>query len=270
MVIIVGMKLHCPKCSREKYWILRDGRFRCCQCRKAFSDPRKRVRIDPSTLRKVIQEFLLEHSTNTILSRVTISRYMLLRVLTLMRMVMVQDVPAVFEGTVEVDETYLGGQWKNKRHAVKSHQGQSKRGRGTTKQPVFGILCRSGKVWAELIDGVEAKQLQPKILKQVKQGSIVCSDTFCGYTGIAAKGYVHRLVNHSKGQYVDAKGNHSNGLEGFWGYLKRKLSAKGGIRKKHLPLYLGEYVWRYNHRTMNFKEQETYLIKTTYQYIRSE
>ena len=32
---------------------------------------------------------------------------------------MVQDVPAVFEGTVEVDETYLGGQWKNKRHAVK-------------------------------------------------------------------------------------------------------------------------------------------------------
>jgi transposase len=140
---------------------------------------------------------------------------------------------------------------------------------GTTKQPVFAILCRNGKVWAELIDGVEAKQLPPKILKQVKQGSIICSDTWRGYTGITAKEYVHRLINHSKGQYGDAKRNHINGLEGFWGDLKGKLSAKGGIRKKHLPLYLGEYVWRYNHRTMNFKEQETYLIKTTYQYIGS-
>lgn len=188
MVTIVRMKLHCPKCSSGKYWILGDGRFRCCGCRKTFSDPRSRVRISHFTVKKVIQEFLLEHSSNTILSRVTISRYMLLRILTLVRMVMVQDVPAVFEGTVEVDETYLGGQWKNKRHAVKCRQGQSKRGRGTTKQPVFGILCRSGKVWAELIDGVEAKQLPPKILKQVKKGSIVCSDTWRGYTGIAAKG----------------------------------------------------------------------------------
>jgi transposase-like protein len=138
------------------------------------------------------QEFLLEHSSNTVLSRVNISRYMLLKVLTLVRMVMVQDVPAVFEGTGEVDETYLGGQWKNERHAVKCRHGQSKRGRGTTKQPVFGILCRSGKVWAELIDGVEAKQLQPKILKQVKKGSIVCSDTWRGYTGIAAKGGIRK------------------------------------------------------------------------------
>ena len=112
------MKFHCPKCSSEKYWILRDGRFRCCECRKAFSDPRKRVRINHSTVRKVIQGFLLEHSSNTILSRVNISRYMLLKVLTLVRMVMVQDVPAVFEGTVEVDETYLGGEKQTSRGKV--------------------------------------------------------------------------------------------------------------------------------------------------------
>jgi len=47
------------------------------------------------------------------------------------------------------------------------------------------------------------------------------------------KGYVHRLVNHSRNEYSDGKGNHINGLEGFWGYLKRKLSAKGGIRRKN-------------------------------------
>jgi len=50
----------------------------------------------------------------------------------------------------------------------------------------------------------------------------------------AAKGYVHRLIKHNKGEYSDGKGNHINGLEGFWGYLKRRLSAKGGIRKERL------------------------------------
>ncbi len=59
-----------------------------------------------------------------------------------------------------------------------------------------------------------------------------------------------------------------NGLEGFWGYLKRKLAAKGGIRQEHLHLYLGEYVWRYNYRHMNLKEQENYLMKLLKKYIR--
>jgi transposase-like protein len=60
-------------------------------------------------------------------------------------------------------------------------------------------------------------------------------------------------VNHGKRQYSDGKGNHINGLEGFWGYLKRKLASKGGIRREKLPLYLGEYVWRYYHRKENDK-----------------
>ena len=68
---------------------------------------------------------------------------------------------------------------------------ESKRGRGTTKQPVFGILCRNGKVFAELIDSVEAGDLQPIIERKVKRGSVVCSDTWRGYTGLAVKGYVH-------------------------------------------------------------------------------
>jgi len=50
-------------------------------------------------------------------------------------------------------------------------------------------------------------------------------------------------VDHSKGEYSDGKGNHINGLEGFWGYLKRILASKGGIRKDKLHLYLGEFVW---------------------------
>ena len=79
--------------------------------------------------------------------------------------------------------------------------------------------------------------------------------------GLAAKGYVHRLVKHHKGEYSDRKGNHINGLEGFWGYLKRRLAAKGGIRKERLPLYLAEYVWRYNHRNDSIQIQKILIMK---------
>jgi len=51
-----------------------------------------------------------------------------------------------------------------------------------------------------------------------------------------------------------AGGNHINCLESFWGYLKRRLAPKGGIRER-LPLYLAEYVWRYNHRSLSLEQQ---------------
>ncbi len=58
-------------------------------------------------------------------------------------------------------------------------------------------------------------------------------------------------------EYVDKnnKSNHINGLEGFFGYLKRQLAARGGIRKNRLPLYLAEYVWRYNNRDLPIEKQ---------------
>jgi transposase len=204
------------------------------------------LRLTKDQWKEIIRWFLLEQSSQNIAIRTSINRLRVLRSLTIIRRALTKDVPGIFSGTVEVDETYLGGQWKNKRRSVRD-QG-SKRGRGTKKQPVFGILCRNGTVWAEVVDDVGAETLQPLISRKVSTGSIVCSDTWKAYTGIAARGFVHRLVNHGEQQYSDGKGNHINGLEGFWGYLKRKLVSKGGIRREKLPLYLGEYVWRYNHR----------------------
>lgn len=251
------MKIKCSHCNNKDYWPLSDGRLKCKSCYRKFSRPKI---LDRKLLKQIVSEFLLEHSTNIILDRVNISKRKLLDILTLLRIEMTKDVPNVFEGIVEVDETYVGGKWKNKATKDKQKLGKTKRGRGTFKQPVFGILCRKGQVFAEVVESVEAESLQPIIEKKVKKGSVICSDTWRGYTGIATKGYVHRLVNHSKNEYSDGKGGHINGLEGFWGYLKRKLSAKGGIRRKKLPIYLGEYVWRYNHRKFSLKEQENLLF----------
>lgn len=252
------IQLKCLRCHNNKFWRLRNGRFRCSKCRYTFTPkPPRNIRL----LKRIIQEFVLEHSTNIILSRVKISKYKLLKILTQLRIAMTKDVAEVFSGIVEVDETYLGGQMKNKRKKIKLKLGKNRRGFGTIKQPVFGILCREGKVYAEIVPDTEARDLQPLIERQVKKGSTICSDGWRAYTGLAAKGYVHRLVDHSKNEYSDKKGGHINGLEGFWGYLKRKLTAKGGIRRKRLPIYLGEYVWRYNQRKLPLKERENLLFK---------
>jgi len=178
---------------------------------------------------------------------------------------MIRDVPEVFSGTVEVDETYLGGQKKNKRKSQLRKEKEifgkeSKRGFGTTKQAVFGILARSGKVFAKLVDNTEAKDLIPIIKKKVKAGSQICSDTWRAYTGLATRGYVHRTVEHQKKEYAIGK-NHINGLEGFFGYLKRKLAAKGGVRREYLSLFLSEYVWRYNYRQLMVDQKVNRLLK---------
>ena len=68
-----------------------------------------------------------------------------------------------------------------------------------------------------------------------------------------------RVVAHSQKEYVKGK-THINGLEGFSGYLKRQLTS-GGVRRERLPAYLAEYVWRYNHREQQVKQQVNRLLK---------
>jgi len=239
-------KITCPKCKGKKLYKMRAGRRRCSQCKYDFTPHRLPLRLTREEWKEILHLFLMEQSSNSIVEQTGLEKKRVLRALTKVRLVLAREVPQIFSGTVEVDETYLGGAWRNKRKVVRDTG--TRRGRGTLKQPVFGILSRNGKVWAEIVDKVDEGTLLPLITKRVEQGSTVCSDTWKAYTGIAAKGYVHRLVNHGEGNYIDGKGNHINGLEGFWGYLKRKLASKGGITRRKLPLYLAEYVWRYNHR----------------------
>jgi len=253
------VKIQCPKCRSKKVYLLGNKKRRCSICQYEFTPHRLPLRLTRDQWKDIINWFLLEQSSQNISIRTSLERRRVMRALTIVRRALTKDVPEIFSGTVEVDETYLGGQWKNKRKTIRDMG--TKRGRGTKKQPVFGILCRNGTVWAEVVDDVEAGTLQPLISKKVSIGSIVCSDTWKAYTGIAARGYVHRLVNHGERQYSDGKGNHINGLEGFWGFLKRKLVSKGGIRKEKLPLYLGEYVWRYNHRNDSDKDKIKRIIK---------
>jgi len=249
----------CPRCSNAKLYKVRRNKLKCSSCRYEWRPDSLPLHLEKSQWREILSLFLYGLSSNKISEITGLGINRIQRAMTSARQAMMTDTPEKFGGTVEVDETYLGGQWKNKRKISKGSG--SKRGKGTTKQPVFGILCRDGQVWAEIVPDTKAETLMPIIEGKVKYGSTVCSDMWTAYTGVASKGFVHRLVDHGKREFSDNRGGHINGLEGFWGYLKRQLASKGGVRRSRLHLFLAEYVWKYNHRKQDIKSQISRLIR---------
>ncbi len=121
-----------------------DGKRHCARCHYEFIPHKLPLTLSRQEWKVIIHLFLMEQSSNSIAEQTGFDKQRVIRTLTRIRLIMIKDVPDIFSGTVEVDETYLGGQWKIKRKTIRD-QG-TKRGRGTKKQPVFGILCRNGTV----------------------------------------------------------------------------------------------------------------------------
>lgn len=169
-----------------------------------------------------------------------------------------------FKGTIELDESFYGGTFKNLRKRVRlelRRLGLAKRGGGAKyrKQPVFGIFKRNGHIYLEPIPETKAKILAPIITKRIKIGSNVFSDTGSWYSGLVGLGYVHRTVDHGKEEYVNGE-VHINGLEGFWGLSKTNMHTYKGIKKKNWLLYLKEMEFRYNNRMMDFDQIVTKIV----------
>ena len=142
-------------------------------------------------------------------------------------------------GTVEADETYVGGK-----------RSGGKRGRGApNKTIVFGMLERGGDIMANVVPNVRKRTLHPIIAENVEPGSTVHTDELGSYSGLDRAGYRHETVNHGLGEYVSGD-SHVNAVEGFWARLK--LSIRGThvhVSQKHLQKYVKEFEYRYNMRT---------------------
>ena len=155
-----------------------------------------------------------------------------------------------------VIQTYVGGSWKNK--AVHIRRQGTKRGRGTSKQPIFGVIERNGRgasrvrVW--LTQNTKNRVLLPHIRATVSQGSVIYTDGRKGYRQLPRYGYQHDWVDHEAGEYVRGQ-VHTQNIDGYWGLLKTHLDSIGGIRKERLRLFIGEHVWRFNFRHLTRKEQ---------------
>jgi transposase-like protein len=141
-------------------------------------------------------------------------------------------------GVVEVDESFFGPA------RIRGRPGPRKRGRGTLKQPVFGIYERAGSVYTELITDCSAKTLQAIIRGKVSPESIIHSDGWRGYDGLVDVGYdKHFRINKTRA--FAEKSVHINGIEAFWSFTKRRLAKFNGV-KQNFEIHLKECEWRYN------------------------
>jgi len=207
------------------------------------------------TWQLAVRTFIRERSLLRVAAEASVSPKTAQRMTHLFRECMTRESWEPCSGIFEMDETYIGGQRKNKRLHIRRIK--TRRGHGTDKLPIVGLFSRStGKV----LVAVEPKKLdihfiRSMIRESVVRGSSIYTDGFKMYRSIPEDGYVHRFVDHEGGEYV-RDDVHTNNIEGFWGILKRKMSCIGGMRRKYLSLFVGEIVWRFNHRTQPLKEQE--------------
>lgn len=143
----------------------------------------------------------------------------------------------LLRGIVEMDECYIGGK-------PRKGSGPHKRGRGTSKAPVVGVLERGGNVIARPVD--KAKLNSKSLAKFVRDNidvadAILITDEYSGY--IKIRSFMrHAVINHQVA-YVDGE-IHTNSIESFWGLLKRGITGQyHRVTLRHLHQYITEFCY---------------------------
>ncbi len=142
-------------------------------------------------------------------------------------------------GTVEVDETYVGGK----------RRGETGRpGAGSKMAAVLGMAERGGKVIAVKTENVQSATVMPVITAHILPRTNVYTDEYRIYNPLRSRGYAHRRIHHASKVYV-AGTVHTNTIEGFWSLIKRSINGVyHAVSHKYLQSYLNEYSFRWNHR----------------------
>lgn len=202
-----------------------------------------RAKISPAKFRQLVRLFALDLQATQIaevtgLNRNTVNRY--LRGIRT-PIALFGDASTPFAGEIEVDESYFG-----------ARRIQGKRGRGAFgKTVVFGVFKRNGCVYTEIVPDCSKTTLQGIIRGRVTLDSVIYSDGWRGYNGLVDVGYgKHLRIDHSQDEFARGR-PHINGIEGFWGFAKSRLTRFRGMNKQTFYLHLKECEFRFNHRRQN-------------------
>jgi transposase-like protein len=155
-------------------------------------------------------------------------------------------------GTVEADETFIGGLARNMH---RDKRGKKIRGTGGSGKAIVmgmlerGTIAKHSKIQAKVLPNVQRTSLHAEIRRHVEPGCSLFTDAFVAYKGLESE-YAHQVVDHAV-EYV--RGNvHTNTIENFWSLLKRGIKGTYvSVEPFHLFRYLDEQVFRFNTRKDN-------------------
>ena len=252
---------HCKQCDPSAFWKIeenkdkkiRAGLRQCVPCGKQFTVTVGTIFEDSHIqLRKWLVAWYLLCSSKKGISALQIQRMLGLGSYRTAWMMMHKiryalQQPAFAEkltGTVEVDETYIGGK---KRGMGRCYKGN--------KTPVVALVQRDGSVRSQVVPKVTGKNIKAILNGHVDKSTAIMTDSYQVYP-IATKGYKsHESVNHKEREYV--RGNvHTNTVEGYFSLLKRGVVGTfHHVSRKHLPLYLAEFDARYSARKVTDGER---------------
>lgn len=158
-------------------------------------------------------------------------------------------------GTVEMDETYVGG---------RQHRGRGWNTSDNNKEVVIGIRQRGGELRffhaEDAKSGTLAKYIKENISTDV---DVMVTDEMPAYPKAmitaGVKGSKHKTIRHRDRVYVDGD-IYTNTVESAFSLLKRGIMGTWHkISAKHLPAYLDEMTWRFNNRKNPFLFRDTML-----------
>jgi transposase-like protein len=149
-------------------------------------------------------------------------------------------------GTVEVDETFIGGDEPGLRG-----------GRARGKKSLFGVAVEVrqprgyGRCRMEILPDASAASLHPFVTGHVEPGATVITDAWQGYRGIDRLGYTHdRRSQRAARARGDDPGELLPGVHRVASLAKRWLlgTHQGSVDNAHLQSYLNEFAFRFNRR----------------------
>lgn len=259
----------CPRCGDTNVYQMtkrgsdeRNERYlwRCRGCGKQYTVRVGTVMEDsPIPLRHWVFVFWAATASKKGVSALQIKRqtgvtyktalYMMHRV----RWAMGESFRRPLSGTVEADETYIGGRRRGP---------QGRPGKNSHKTPVFAMVERNGKVRAHPVTDVTGATLKGAIRDSVAPSARIMTDEYASYNGLE-KDFAggHEKVTHKAGEY--ARGDaYTNTVEAFFALLKRGvIGTFHNVSRKHLHRYVAEFEFRWNTRTMDDGERLTALVR---------
>jgi len=245
----------CPYCDHDKaYTLSRKNKFRCADCSRNFSvtvgtifeNTKLPLRIWFGAI-WLITNHPKGIASTTLAKDLGITQksawFVLHRLRHAARTRSFNITPMT--GTVEVDETYVGGK------AINRHKSRSgTKGGSADKTPVIGAVERDGEVVAKVLPVANKATMHEFVRETVSsEAEMLVTDGHPVYQRL--EGYPqHEIVNHQKGEYKRGEA-HTNTIESVWALLKRQIvGTHHWVSPKHLEKYVQEMTWRLNRRSL--------------------